>query len=240
MKIAICDDEIEVGEQIKDFIRRQKEDCRIELYCSGEELLAAEVPFDMIFLDIQMSGMDGISTARELRRRKADAVLIFITGIREAVFDAFDVSAFHYLLKPVDKEKFREVFRRATTEVCHRRGQEPLVVQTGGRSLTLERKDILYLESRGRKAEIHRKADSAETIEIIEIYANMDALEEQLGEDFFRCHRGYLVNLAYIRDYDRESIGLKNGESICLSRRKYDEFVKAYLHYLRRRRGWDG
>lgn len=235
MKIAICDDEIEIGEQIKDLIRSQKTDCRIEFYSSGEELLASEVVFDIIFLDIQMEGMDGLSTARQLRR-KTDALLIFITGIREAVFDAFDVSAFHYLLKPVDQEKFGEVFRRAV-EVYQAGRQEPLVIRTGGRSLTLERKDILYLESRGRKAEIHRKADPAE---IIEIYANMDVLEEQLGEDFYRCHRGYLVNLAYIRDYDRESIGLRNGEIICLSRRKYDEFVKAYMHYLRRKRGWEG
>ncbi len=235
MKIAICDDEIEIGEQIKDLIRSQKTDCRIEFYSSGEELLASEVVFDIIFLDIQMEGMDGLSTARQLRR-KTDALLIFITGIREAVFDAFDVSAFHYLLKPVDQEKFGEVFRRAV-EVYRAGRQEPLVIRTGGRSLTLERKDILYLESRGRKVEIHRKADPAE---IIEIYANMDVLEEQLGEDFYRCHRGYLVNLAYIRDYDRESIGLRNGEIICLSRRKYDEFVKAYMHYLRRKRGWEG
>ncbi len=235
MKIAICDDEIEIGEQIKDLIRSQKTDCRIEFYSSGEELLASEVVFDIIFLDIQMEGMDGLSTARQLRR-KTDALLIFITGIREAVFDAFDVSAFHYLLKPVDQEKFGEVFRRAV-EVYQAGRQEPLVIRTGGRSLTLERKDILYLESRGRKVEIHRKADPAE---IIEIYANMDVLEEQLGEDFYRCHRGYLVNLAYIRDYDRESIGLRNGEIICLSRRKYDEFVKAYMHYLRRKRGWEG
>ena len=235
MKIAICDDEIEIGEQIKDLIRSQKTDCRIEFYSSGEELLASEVVFDIIFLDIQMEGMDGLSTARQLRR-KTDALLIFITGIREAVFDAFDVSAFHYLLKPVDQEKFGEVFRRAV-EVYRAGRQEPLVIRTGGRSLTLERKDILYLESRGRKVEIHRKADPAE---IIEIYANMDVLEEQLGEDFYRCHRGYLVNLAYIRDYDRESIGLRNGEIICLSRRKYDDFVKAYMHYLRRKRGWEG
>ena len=235
MKKAICDDEIEIGEQIKDLIRSQKTDCRIEFYSSGEELLASEVVFDIIFLDIQMEGMDGLSTARQLRR-KTDALLIFITGIREAVFDAFDVSAFHYLLKPVDQEKFGEVFRRAV-EVYRAGRQEPLVIRTGGRSLTLERKDILYLESRGRKVEIHRKADPAE---IIEIYANMDVLEEQLGEDFYRCHRGYLVNLAYIRDYDRESIGLRNGEIICLSRRKYDEFVKAYMHYLRRKRGWEG
>ena len=126
MKIAICDDEIEIGEQIKDLIRSQKTDCRIEFYSSGEELLASEVVFDIIFLDIQMEGMDGLSTARQLRR-KTDALLIFITGIREAVFDAFDVSAFHYLLKPVDQEKFGEVFRRAV-EVYRAGRQEPLVI----------------------------------------------------------------------------------------------------------------
>lgn len=233
MKIAICDDEIETGQQIEAFIRQRNEDCHIELYVSGEALLAAEVSFDLIFLDIQMEGMDGISVARELRRRESDAVLIFITGIREAVFDAFDVSAFHYLLKPVEEEKFGKVYRRAEAEIRRRKGQGPVVIQVRGRSLALERRDILYLESRGRKAEIHLKGD------VIEIYAAIEGLTEQLGEDFFRCHRGYLVNLAHIREYDRESIGLKNGETIYLSRRKYEEFVKAYMHYLRRKRGWN-
>ena len=236
MKIAICDDKIEICRQIKEFIERLEAGCRIVLYASGEELLAAADSFDIIFLDIQMGGMDGIAVAREIRRRNVDAVLIFITGIREAVFKAFDVSAFHYLLKPVNEEKFEEVFWRAEAAIRRRRGQAPLVVRTGGRSLSLERRDILYLESRGRKVEIHRKGQPQE---IIEIYANMDELERQLGEDFYRCHRGYLVNLAYVREYDRESIGLKNGEIVWLARRKYEEFVKAYMHYLRRRRGWD-
>ena len=204
MKIAICDDKIEICRQIKEFIERLEAGCRIVLYASGEELLAAADSFDIIFLDIQMGGMDGIAVAREIRRRNVDAVLIFITGIREAVFKAFDVSAFHYLLKPVNEEKFEEVFWRAEAAIRRRRGQAPLVVRTGGRSLSLERRDILYLESRGRKVEIHRKGQPA-----------------------------------YVREYDRESIGLKNGEIVWLARRKYEEFVKAYMHYLRRRRGWD-
>ncbi len=149
MKIAICDDEIEICRQIKEFIERLEAGCPIALYASGEELLAAADSFDIIFLDIQMGGMDGIAAAREIRRRNADVVLIFITGIREAVFEAFDVSAFHYLLKPVNEEKFGEVFRRAEAAVRRRRGQAPLVVRTGGRSLALDRRDILYLESRG-------------------------------------------------------------------------------------------
>ena len=80
------------------------------LYETGDALLAAGKQFDIVFLDIQMEGTDGIETAKRLRQRSAlkgaeDTILIFITGIREYVFQAFDVAAFHYLLKPIEEDK---------------------------------------------------------------------------------------------------------------------------------------
>ena len=101
MNIAVVDDEEAIREQIGGFIKKRNPDFDISGFATGEGLLAAEKDFDMIFLDIQMEGMGGIEAARSLRQSGVDAVVIFITGIREYVFEAFDVSAFHYLLKPI-------------------------------------------------------------------------------------------------------------------------------------------
>ena len=232
MNIAICDDEKAIREQIKELI--EKTGLCPELFETGDGLLAAGKQFDIVFLDIQMEGTDGIETAKKLRERSAlkgaeDTILIFITAIREYVFEAFDVAAFHYLLKPIEEDKFREVFRRAERELEKRKKQqrETVFVKTRNRSFTLEKDSILYIESRGKKVEIHTKGET------IEAYASMNELEAQLGEGFYRCHRGYLVNMAYVAEYDRKSVTLNNGEYVYLAKEKYGEFVKAYMRYLR-------
>ena len=236
LNIAICDDEEIIREQIKELTEKEKSGLCMELYETGDALLASGKQFDIVFLDIQMEGTDGIETAKRLRQRDEDTILIFITGIREYVFQAFDVAAFHYLLKPIEEEKFREVFRRAGRELEKRKSKrrETVFIKTRNRSFSLEKDSILYIESRGKKVEIHT------TGETIEAYASMNEMEGQLGGGFFRCHRGYLVNMAYVAEYDSGSITLNNGEYVYLAKEKYGEFVKAYMRYLRNGVGADG
>ena len=236
LNIAICDDEKVIREQIKELAEKEMPDVCAGLYETGDALLAAGKQFGIVFLDIQMEGTDGIETAKRLRQRDEDTILIFITGIREYVFEAFDVAAFHYLLKPIEEEKFREVFRRAGRELEKRKSKrrETVFIKTRNRSFSLEKDSILYIESRGKKVEIHT------TGETIEAYASMNEMEGQLGGGFFRCHRGYLVNMAYVAEYDSGSITLNNGEYVYLAKEKYGEFVKAYMRYLRNGVGADG
>lgn len=230
MNIAICDDEKVIREQIRELIGKEKRGICPECYKTGDELLAAGKPFDMVFLDIQMEGTDGIETARVLRKRNEEVILVFITGIREYVFEAFDVAAFHYLLKPVEEAKFHEVFQRMERELEKRkkRRREPVFIKTRNRSFTLEKDSILYIESRAKKVEIHT------TGKTIEAYVSMKEMEGQLGDGFCRCHRGYLVNMAYVAEYDNKSILLSNGEYVYLAKEKYGEFVKTYMRYLRK------
>lgn len=228
MLIAVCDDEKAVREKVRDLIKAQTMDARIILFATGEEVLASPDSFDMIFLDIQMDGISGIDTARELRKKKDEAVLIFVTGAKEYVFEAFDVSAFHYLLKPIAEKKFTEVFSKAWEEAQKKKESVQLVFKAGSRHVRVCRDDILYIESRARKAEIHTVK------EVLEIYADMKTLEEKLDDAFCCCHKGFLVNMAYIAEYDREKIILTSGEHLYLSRRKSGEFVKEYLQYLRK------
>ena len=229
LNIAICDDEKVIREQIKELAEKEMPCVCDGLYETGDALLAAGKQFDIVFLDIQMEGTDGIETAKRLRERDEDTILIFITGIREYVFQAFDVAAFHYLLKPIEADKFREVFRRAGRELEKRKSKrrETVFIKTRNRSFSLEKDSILYIESRGKKVEIHT------TGETIEAYASMNEMEGQLGGGFFRCHRGYLVNLAYVAEYGTGAVRLKNGENVYLAREKYSEFAKTYTKYLK-------
>lgn len=227
--IAIVDDEKIIREHIKKLIENKQQEYVIDTYSAGKELLQTDQLYHIVFLDIQMDGMNGIDTARALRQKSEDTVLVFVTGVKEYVFDAFDVAAFHYLIKPINEQKFTSVFERAVLEVekkkQHSMGQ--LFVKTRYRNVTLEQKDILYVESRAKKVEIHTKTD------IMEAYASIGELEKQLKENFYRCHRGYLVNLALITEYSNDSITLNNGESIILAKEKYGEFVKVYMRYLK-------
>lgn len=229
IRVAIVDDEKVIREQIKKLAMQQQAEVRADVYATGDELLVSGREYDVVFLDIQMEGTSGIDTARELRKKSEDTVVIFVTANKEYVFDAFDVSAFHYLLKPVEGKKFTEVFERAAleSEKRNRHRAEQFLLRTRERNVTLDTSDIFYVESRGKKVEIHTMK------EFYEMYGSMNELELQLGSSFFRCHRSYLVNMSHIAEYDSESILLSSGKTIYMSKDKYRFFVKAYMLYLR-------
>ena len=231
MDIAVVDDEKAIREHICGLVEERQPESRIEAYATGEELLASGKRFDIVFLDIQMEGMNGIEAARCLREKNAnlgveDTVLVFITGIRDYVFDALDLYAFQYLLKPIDEGKFAEVLERAVREAAKKKERRVLFIKS--RNLTLDQSEILYIESRAKKVEIH----TVGAAQAIEIYAAMDELEGQLGENFYRCHRAYIVNMDCIKEYDSESITLTNSDRVYLTKKKYGEFVKAYMWHL--------
>lgn len=229
MNIAICDDESRIREGMKSVLKEAFPDASLREFSSGQKLLEAaghEYLPDIVLLDIAMEGMNGMETARKLREL-SDMLLIFVTGVKEQVFQAFDVGAFHYLLKPVEKEKLISVVSKAIAEV-EKNNMQPkfMLVKTADGYRRVNISDILYAESDGRKVILHMKQ------EILEFYDRMEELEKRLGAGFYRCHRGYIVSLSEIRGYDSTSIVLSNGEQIYLAKRKYGEFVKIYCSFL--------
>ena len=224
MDIAVVDDEKIIRGHIREMIENQKSDCNVTCFSSGEELLAVAKPFDIIFLDIQMDGMSGIEVAKEVREKNADTVLIFITGIKEYVFEALDIYAFHYLLKPVTEQKFTEVFEQALREAGLRkmRRKKQLFINTRNKGIAIDADNILYIESVSRKVGIHT------TQEVIEAYGALSELETQLGGTFYRCHRGYLVNMAYIKEYKSDCITLTGGNTVYLAKKKYGREISRH------------
>ncbi len=121
MKIAVCDDNQAIREELSRLIKRQALEADIVTFKSGEEMISAGENFDISFLDIEMGEVSGMDIARRIREREKDgrqrSIIIFVTGYREYMEAAFDVNAFHYLIKPIDAEKFSEVFDRAWKEM---------------------------------------------------------------------------------------------------------------------------
>ena len=121
MRIAICDDEKSMGQILEEKVKKLLPDVVVEKYLSGDDLISSGFKPDILFMDIQMLGKDGMETARIVRRNNKDMILIFVTAVEEYVFQAFDVGAFHYMVKPFSDDKYEEVVKRAiktTGENC--------------------------------------------------------------------------------------------------------------------------
>lgn len=241
MRIAICDDEKEIRDMLAEKIERFYPKADLLLYQSGEELLLPDTEPDILLLDIQMSGKNGMETARELRRKNKKTILIFVTALEDFVFQAFDVGAFHYLVKPFDDNKFAEVLGNAVKEYEDRKtdhsdqDKKSLIIMTGGKHITVDLAEIVYAEVFDRKVILHT------THEDIEYYGKMKELHEKAGEDFYRPHRAYLVNFNYIRKYDATTIYLEKGQAL-MAKQNYRDFVKSYLRYNQRKgkSRWNG
>lgn len=233
MRIVICDDEKNIQELIAKKIVIQYPKAEILFFSSGEELLLSKEKIDILFLDIQMPGIDGIETAKEFRKKNRKSILIFVTAMEEYVFQAFDVGAFHYLVKPINDEKFAEVLYRAVEDVNLHSGniKEPeekyVMVNNRGVHTKVRLDEIVYAEVFNRKVVIHKRDGE------IEYYGKMSDLEALTGDNFFRPHRAYLINFKYVEKYDAATIYLENGRAL-MAKQKYPEFVKKYLKYNQR------
>ena len=231
INVAICDDEKPIREYLKT-LTKECMDARVMTFETGEALLNSPVQFDVVLLDISLGeGVDtpnGVDIARTIRET-SDPIVIFVTALRGYVFEAYDVGAFHYLLKPVDEEKFREVMRRAAAQLKKTKKEKSLVIRSGGTTVNIPVCDIIYAENEGRKIVLYTKnsKESGYTF-----YGKMKELEQELGDPFFRSHRGFLVNLAEVSGYDRSDIVMKNGAKVFLAKQKYNGFVAAYRAYL--------
>lgn len=234
MQIAICDDEKNIRELIGNKVKNLYPKAEVCFFQTGEELLLSNRLIDILFLDIQMAGINGMETARKLRKTKKKMILIFVTVIKDYVFQAFDVGAFHYLVKPIDDTKFANVLHKAVEQLCfetlekNEAKEKYMMVKNGGIHVKVLLDDIIYAEVFNRKVVIHKKdAD-------IEYYGKMSDLEKVAGKAFFRPHRSYLINFKYVEKYNATTIYLEKGTAI-MAKKKYSEFVKSYMKYNQRK-----
>ncbi len=237
IKIAICDDEKNIRSYLTSLIRGHKAECEITEYASADEYLSSGMGHDLLFLDIELKGsVSGMEMARQIRGMEQikQPIIIFVTGYEKYVYDAFDVEALGYLVKPVNEQKFTEVFSRAQDKILSEAEQKKktLLIQYAGANKVIPLDDIYYMESQKHKVVLYIKDGDKAYTDRLEYYAKIGELEEELQGYFCRIHKGYLVNLSCVDEYGRTEIMLTNGDKLPLSKYKYEDFVKAYLHFM--------
>ena len=234
IKFAICDDEPYMAQEIANQLSRYMNGKQITSYCvssfqNGCSLLESDCNFDIVFLDIQMDNLDGIETAKILRQRKNHSLLIFVTVLKEYVFNAFEVEAYDYLLKPLDSDHFERTMDRAVSTLAQRTDKS-IVIQRGSSCDVVPLAQIMYCEVQGRKVYVHQSDGK-----IIDYYDNLENFERQMDSRFFRCHRSYLVNLDYVRGCDTGLVTLSLGAQIPVSRLRERDLIQTLLRYMKER-----
>ncbi|NBI77527.1 DNA-binding response regulator [Anaerotruncus colihominis] len=234
IKFAICDDEPIMVQEISNQLSQYMDGRKITSYSvtnfsNGCALLESNCNFDIVFLDIQMDNLDGIETAKILRQQRNHSLLIFVTVLKEYVFNAFEVEAYDYLLKPLDSNQFERTMDRAVSTLAQR-ADKNIVIQRGSSCDVVPLAQIVYCEVQGRKIYVHQSDGK-----IIDYYDNLENFERQMDRRFFRCHRSYLVNLDYIRGCDTGLVTLSLGAQIPVSRLRERDLTQALLRYMKER-----
>lgn len=228
LNIAICDDDLFFAQQalneVKKVLLNHHVMHHISVFQTGASLIAAGY-FDMVFLDIEMTGMSGIETAEKLRQQRNKCRIIFLTSYKKYVFSAFDVSASHYLLKPIDTLKLEAVLTKIASELTAEK-EHCCTVKYGTQIYRVPFSHIKYVEIFGRKITLYSTQD------VFTFNGRLDELEQTFPSHFFRCHKSYLVNLAMVMKYDKETAVLQSGEQVPIARRKFSEFGTAFLAFL--------
>lgn len=235
LSIGICDDEMleccSMAKLIKEIMEEKKIPFIMSQFYHGEDLLQAAEDFDIIFLDIMMYGMNGMETARLLRDNGFHKILIFISASRDYILDAYDVEAFYYMIKPLERNKLSRLLERSVQKL-EPDSEDFILIGKERQMKKLLLKDIYYFEIRGRIVSVH----GAEGV--FDYYEKISVLEQALSKKgFFRCHKSFLINLKHVNTYNHQEVTLDNGANIVIAKRRWEDFCKEILDYMKKSGG---
>ena len=228
-KIAICDDSQADRDYVASLVRRWASEgdrtAHIEAFSSAEGFLfhyAEESDFDILLLDIEMGGMDGVTMAKRLRQSNDTVQIIFITGYSDYIAEGYEVAALHYLMKPVSGEKLFAVLNRALEK--RKREERCLNLELGGEMVRIPFYDIRYLDVRQNYVTIHGKAEYT-------VKRSLNEFEKELDDRFFRAGRSLIINLKYIRRVTKTEVSLSDGTLLPLPRGAYEPLNRAIIKH---------
>lgn len=231
LKIAVCDDDASQREFLAGIVaswaKKKRHLTETRQYVDAKSFLfdySEEKDFDILLLDIEMPGMNGIELAKEVRSGNSTVQIVFITGYYEYFGDGFDVSALHYLIKPADERKLSAVLDKAADNLAYR--QRSVLISTADGEVRVSLADILYVESENVYIVIHTVQGDYRTRMALAKFSG------QLDETFFKVHRSFIVGLKYIKKITRTEVTMTNGDTVPISRGLYDQVHAALIRYL--------
>lgn len=231
MRILICDDDVLIIEQLQKLITYYFQTNHLKCpelvsFTNGESLLADKGEKDIVFLDIEMPGMNGIFVGNEFKKANKNIIIFVVTSYSEYLDEAMRFHVFRYLSKPLDRQRFFRNMNDALTYYNTMTSKIPIDTKEG--VYTLPTSQIVFIEAHGRKVTVHTIQRDFESIH------NMNYWLEHLPKNcFFQTHRSFIVNFEHITDFDHSTIHLTNMQTTAyLTRRKYSSFKNAYLIFL--------
>lgn len=232
IRIAVCDDEVAIQEQIKQYIKKYfsqtKDTATIQCFNSGEALLKTyNNQFDLLVLDIQMGQLNGIETAKRVRKQDDRVCIVFVTALEEYAKAGYEVKAFRYFTKPLSWQQCRLEIEKIVNEIKQNTNVYICVKNNEG-VFRINIRDIMCVEVYGRKCKIKLKD------RVIENNETMKKMEQAINDPtFVRSHQSYLVNLAYVLSLENNrEVHLLNGDIALLSKGKRKQFMDELTNYL--------
>ncbi len=232
MRVAICDDEKPMQTILEnlldEFGRLRNIDISIDKFDNGHDLLRVlnEKEYEIVFMDHQMQDIDGMETSRLIRSRNNDCVIIFVSAFPEVAVDSYEVNAFRFIVKPINKEKLFKAIDDHLRSIDY---DNLLILNTNDGKWKIKMSDIIYAEAKGKHT-IVRTAQKS-----FEINIHMKKIEDKLpSEKFCRCQRAYIAGFAHINNHTNAEIIFDNGERAQIGKAYYSKFKNAFQEYIMR------
>ncbi|WP_310604256.1 LytR/AlgR family response regulator transcription factor [Anaerosporobacter sp.] len=231
-RIAICDDSKADTDYISTMVSNWAElshnKVNIKTFTSAEEFLfhyADNTDYDILLLDIEMGKMDGIELAKKIRDENNSIQIVFITGFPDFIAEGYEVSALHYLIKPVPADKLWRVLDKAAQNL--QKFAKHVIFNLGGKTIRVEVCNIVLIEAFAHSCTVTTTSDE------FQIRTSISDIEKMFGDEFIRCHRSYIVGIRYIKSISKTEIILDNGITVPLSRNNYNMVNQAFIRYFR-------
>lgn len=234
IKVAICEDsKMDRGilQRIIEFLMKERGILfKIAVYESGEELIEGygNHPYDLIFLDIMMGGMDGIETGRRIREKDQKVEIVYCTSSKDFAIAAYEIHAMGYLLKPFEPGRIGAVVDYYIQK-HPQQNQNFIEVKSHRKSVIIPFRDIIYMESDNKVVYIHTTTQGD-----VKVYNRLDVLEQEINDErFLRCHQSYFVNLQYVAGVVDSDFIMLNDCMIPIRKSGRKLIVKRYEEYLK-------
>ena len=230
LRIAVVEDDKTYAAQLKEYLVRygteKNQKISVALFPDGEDIVTDySAEFDIILMDVEMTFMDGMTTAERIREKDNEVVIIFITNMPQYAIQGYKVDALDYVLKPISYFAFSQRIDRAFTRVKKKEATYITVAQKGGKK-KLNVDKICYVEVRDHDLIYHSTKGDIVT------KSSMKEAEDTLGgTKFFRCNRCYLVNLEYVEDFRGNDVTVAS-DVIQVSRARKKAFMDALNDYM--------